>query len=748
MPADSTISQRMAKLEQRVSALEKKAPYRGAVIQPSGGHYWKKAFLICLGIWLSSKVLSLYGLFGKIPYQLFYSIVILGYVSFMGGIISLIMWAIGTTRAQPSPNPRRTKTNPLSTIKVSAISAAPAAKPSRKLQAEPSFEAQIGTRWAGWTGIVALVLGVAYFVTYAITNEWIGPIGQIIIGCLAGIGLVFTGRLLEQKQGSNAFTHILEGGGFALLYFSVYAAYGVYPAQTGIGPYVDMALLVLVCACAVFFAITTQSKTLAIEAFALGYGAPLVTSDITLFTVYYALLLSCAFCYILYRQAWDSYVLLAAGGSYLVHLYWINQNPSSVLHNSILLLGYLSLYTAYGYFATRRKPALEDESISAPAWVFIIFTLLIAIMAERTIGFVILIPLLGCFFLAIRKTFSISYLDYFTFFAVYALQYIWLSDNMVYSTFWPNALITSSYLLAGLAYPLFIEEKRSRSERIIFDFINAAGYFGIMYWAVSRYFDFATGLFTLGLAGIFFLSSYINFTRDEEELSDSRLALGLALLSIAIPLQLHQQWITLAWMVEALILAILGIRRKDPTVNLIGHAVAIGGVIRLLIYDGSLSRFTLANPLGATRLWVFALSILCLYYSWVKLSTSAKGNGTPINAYWINAYWYGATLLSSYLLYIEINESMLSPMAQSLGTTIAWAIQASIITGVGFWKNIRTMRLTGLGILAICILKAFILDLAGLEQPYRFISFIILGIILLAVSYLYTKKRYLVEKIL
>jgi uncharacterized membrane protein len=53
----------------------------------------------------------------------------------------------------------------------------------------------------------------------------------------------------------------------------------------------------------------------------------------------------------------------------------------------------------------------------------------------------------------------------------------------------------------------------------------------------------------------------------------------------------------------------------------------------------------------------------------------------------------------------------------------------------------RTLRLCGLCLFVTCLLRISIVDLRDVETIYRIFSLIVLGIILLAVSFAYTRYR-------
>jgi uncharacterized membrane protein len=59
----------------------------------------------------------------------------------------------------------------------------------------------------------------------------------------------------------------------------------------------------------------------------------------------------------------------------------------------------------------------------------------------------------------------------------------------------------------------------------------------------------------------------------------------------------------------------------------------------------------------------------------------------------------------------------------------------------GLVRKYRPVRLMALAALGGTILKVFLFDLSFLENPYRILSFLVLGAILVAVSFLYQKYR-------
>jgi uncharacterized membrane protein len=102
-------------------------------------------------------------------------------------------------------------------------------------------------------------------------------------------------------------------------------------------------------------------------------------------------------------------------------------------------------------------------------------------------------------------------------------------------------------------------------------------------------------------------------------------------------------------------------------------------------------------------------------------------------------YSLAAAALAGSLIWHEVSGSML---------TIAWGLEAVALLGAGFPLRDRVLRLTGLALLIGCIGKLFIWDLRNLDPLPRILSFVVLGALLVAVSWVYTRFRETVQRYL
>jgi uncharacterized membrane protein len=98
-----------------------------------------------------------------------------------------------------------------------------------------------------------------------------------------------------------------------------------------------------------------------------------------------------------------------------------------------------------------------------------------------------------------------------------------------------------------------------------------------------------------------------------------------------------------------------------------------------------------------------------------------------------------ASALLAVMLYYEVSGGIL---------TIAWTAQALAMLASGFPLRDRPLRLTGLFLFLVCILKIFLWDLRHLETLQRIVSFIVLGLILVGVSWMYTRFRGRIQRYL
>ncbi len=80
-------------------------------------------------------------------------------------------------------------------------------------------------------------------------------------------------------------------------------------------------------------------------------------------------------------------------------------------------------------------------------------------------------------------------------------------------------------------------------------------------------------------------------------------------------------------------------------------------------------------------------------------------------------------------------------LARQLSLSVLWAVYGGALLVFGLARRNRLLRVMALALLGLTTGKVFLFDLASLDKLYRIISFIVLGAILLAVSFLYQQRQ-------
>jgi len=183
----------------------------------------------------------------------------------------------------------------------------------------PHEEESSGRLLAG-IGIAAVLLGVAFFLRYAFVNNWIGPMGKVMIGVFFGIFFLGLGQFLRKKYLN--FSDILMGGGVAILYLSIYSAHSFYNL---IDPFTTGLLMFMVTILTFAISIVNATISLALVAVIGGFATPnLVGADannmLPLFG--YLTLLNVCVLGISFFKKWPELVLAAFMGTVINFLGW------------------------------------------------------------------------------------------------------------------------------------------------------------------------------------------------------------------------------------------------------------------------------------------------------------------------------------------------------------------------------------------------------------------------------------------
>ncbi|HEY1985783.1 MAG TPA: DUF2339 domain-containing protein [Terracidiphilus sp.] len=184
--------------------------------------------------------------------------------------------------------------------------AAPPSLPNLQVEPQPerSLESRIGSQWFNRIGILAVLIGMACFLKLAIDNHWIGPLGRVLIGLLAGAALIVWSERFRAR-GYAAFSYSLKSIGSGTLYLSLWAAFSLYQLIPGSVAFVAM---IAITAFNGYLSWVQDAELLAVYAIAGGFSTPMLVStgenhEVALFS--YMLLLDVAVLLLVALRPWS-----------------------------------------------------------------------------------------------------------------------------------------------------------------------------------------------------------------------------------------------------------------------------------------------------------------------------------------------------------------------------------------------------------------------------------------------------------
>jgi uncharacterized membrane protein len=238
----------------------------------------------------------------------------------------------------------------------------------------------------------------------------------------------------------------------------------------------------------------------------------------------------------------------------------------------------------------------------------------------------------------------------------------------------------------------------------------------------------------------------------------SHTVLAVACLTAAIPLGLEVNWITCAWLIEAVALLWISYRFAVPLVRVLAAGVLLLGIFRLLIYDSSRTAVLLIN----TRFGLYVLAAGVLAFGTIMARRYPRGDGSSrADEVTVGVAVVLLNLLVLVALNLEVHDYFLrslDAMRQTSGagrlpwgdvrnldivrdfsySAVCMAYGAALMWA-GFARRSAFLRWQALILLAATVVKVFTYDVSELDRGYRIASFIALGVLLLAISFLYQR---------
>ena len=226
--------------------------------------------------------------------------------------------------------------------------------------------------------------------------------------------------------------------------------------------------------------------------------------------------------------------------------------------------------------------------------------------------------------------------------------------------------------------------------------------------------------------------------------------LGTLTLVALMRFELGPDWVVVAWAAMALLLVVIAWKTDRRIFLDQGMALGFGVLFRAIVHNlyersyfpASFGHGRILSVGGAVALLFLVLPFAFQLRQPLE-NTSAR---TRLGRILIvldrrpeQVFFFIPFVLLTTLLAFEVRIGMI---------TLAWGIEGVLVFLLALLVEQRSYRLSGLGLLLLCVAKIIFLDVWGLAPRDRYLTFIVLGAALLAVSYLYARYRTILRQYL
>jgi uncharacterized membrane protein len=334
----------------------------------------------------------------------------------------------------------------------------------------------------------------------------------------------------------------------------------------------------------------------------------------------------------------------------------------------------------------------------------------------------------------------------------WAAQYYDSSERTV------TVLFASAFFAVFALVPLLTPLTRSRWHRglsitlTLLPLVNGAAFF----LALFAMYDNETVTLTwyaLALAAVYLLlsSQFKRRVGSEPDVVKTinliHVAVAIAFITIAIPLKLDAHWITIGWLIESGVLLFVGVKSEAHFLRIFAGCTLALGVCRLLFFDNFHTETLVFNARFAT--FLVAIAIMA------GIVAAGERYGSEREMPFVKLAGIALNLLALIALTREANDyfsrqivelyhqrnmngaARQLEIARDFSFSAIWIVYGAALMIAGFWKRSAFIRWQAMVLLGVTIGKVFLYDSRELQQIYRILSFIALGVMLMAISYAY-----------
>ena len=630
-------------------------------------------------------------------------------------------------------------------------------------------------------GVITLVLGIGYFVKYAIDQNWINETLRVIIGILVGLTIIGTGHFLQKKY--EIFSSILVGGGISVLYFTITIAFREYQMFTQNFTFVLLAFVTLL---SIILSFIYHQQTLFIFSLFGGFSAPLMVSTgesnyIFLFT--YLGILNLGTLYIAWKKDWIAIRFITFVLSALFFIPWAVEPTHKIIFLFIAL--YYILFTLFSIIPyLKRKPTDTKHIALYVLQNFYFVGIGILSYTHYYTEFISISPLIALFtnFALLGITYRKDYIlnnicliliiAYLTLcigieFEANIITILWAIQSSVLLYLWKR-LDNDIFKIGFIALiPLFIISLVINWSKYIFDDTDYALVFNPIF-ATSCF------VFICSLINIYLIKDF----KDTERIFGFEIHYAKNLFSIVSILFIYFgilfellyhadkffsiQFVTgIALLYTIYFVSIILL--FSPAFNINTYTKYIFGIINfglMLIYPLIVqihSEVLLENQPISYYIIYLLYVIPFVFFSYkffnhIEFLDLKKNQFSQWYVFIVFAFIISYELFNFYMI-ITTNRNDLESyyhhetIYRMIFLPIVWAIIGFILINFGFRKREKNLPIMGFALFGLIVLKLYLLDVWEMSNGLRVISFIVLGILILITSFMYQKLKHMLNQL-
>ncbi len=612
--------------------------------------------------------------------------------------------------------------------------AQPHLKTQPHLETRPELETQVGLNWINRIAVVTLIFAAAFFFRYAVDSGWIGPVTRVALGILAAIVSLFFGDRMW-RRGHAVFAQGLMGLGIALLYLSFYASsvlYALLPQSAA------FSLMALTTVASGLMGLQYNSQAIAMLALLGGYLTPVLLStgeDHPWFLFGYTFVLNVGGLALTRARRWQWTEYLSGAATVLLYSGWYAKWFGDV-DRAVATTFAIAFYAQFAV-AQARAIVFAAQLLAA----------LSAIAIEGQSARVLFLNLIfaggGLAVAEFRRWRETPPWTLFCFWLPYGWWVANLSGpvHVLFSIEFTFGLLSLGFILFFLWVPWWavLCHRTIRSTDLGMMVANAVTYFIATYRLLDHDYHQYMGLFAVAMAVVHVGAAKLLSMREQREPSVLAVGVSLAFLTLAIPIQLDGFRITIAWALQASALTWLAARYKNERLNLTAWAIFALVLVRLFAFDA----WMVSGAFGL-RFVTFTVSAVGLW-----LAARFAQFGFPAAVPYVGGHLVMLWNLGMEVVgWAERNTAPADVLSvETMAISILMALYALTLVILGVATRSVINRVLGLGLMGAVVVKLYLSDIWELSRIFRITAFLALGVMLLLVSYLYSRFKPAIERL-